>query len=83
MLQAVRGAVKYNPHPARGDKVLVPKEVPGLKQERLRELEPTTYLSMEEFKRLLKAQIEESKFYLDKNCPNLPKEIYSAMDFED
>jgi len=83
LLQAVRGAVKYKPHPVWGDKVLIPKEVPGLKQERLRKLEPTTYLSMEEFKRLLKAQIEESKFYLDKNCPNLPKEIYNAMDFED
>ncbi len=83
LLQAVRGAVKYKPHPVWGEKVLVPKDVPGIPQKRLKLLDPTSYLSMEEFKRLLKAQIEESKFYLDKNCPNLPKEIYNAMDFED
>ena len=83
LLQAVRGAVKYKPHPVWGEKVLVPAEVPGISQKRLRELDPTSYVSMEEFKRLLKAQIEESKYYLDKNCPGLPKEIYNAMDFED
>ncbi len=83
LLQAVRGAVKYKPHPVWGEKVLVPKEVPGIPQNRLKQLDPTSYLSMEEFKRLLKAQIEESKYWLDKNCPKLPKEIYNAMDFED
>jgi len=83
LLQAVRGAVKYKPHPVWGEKVLVPKEVPGISQNRLKQLDPTSYLSMEEFKRLLKAQIEESKYWLDKNCPKLPKEIYNAMDFED
>ncbi|MCD6324432.1 MAG: hypothetical protein J7L55_04930, partial [Desulfurococcales archaeon] len=83
LLQAVREAVEYKPHPVWGEKVLVPKGVPGLTQERLKQLDPTTYLSMEEFKRLLKAQIEESKYWLDKNSPNLPPEIYNAMDFED
>ncbi len=82
LLQAVRGAVKYKPHPVWGEKVLVPVEVPGISSERLKELMPTTYLSMDEFKALLKAQIEESKYYLNKNCPGLPKEIYNAMDFE-
>jgi len=82
ILQAVRGAVEYEPHPVWGEKVLVPKKVPGIKPERLKELKPTTYLTMEEFKALLKAQIIESKYYLDKDCPNLPKEIYNAMDFE-
>ena len=83
LLQAVRGAVKYKPHPVWGEKVLIPAEVPGLSQKRLRELEPTSYVSMEEFKRLLKAQIEVSKYYLKKNCPGLPEEIFNAMDFED
>ncbi len=82
ILQAVRGAVKYKPHPVWGEKVLVPAEVPGIPQERLKQLDPTTYLSMDEFKALLKAQIEESKYWLDKNCPGLPKEIYNAMDFD-
>ena len=83
LLQTVRGAVKYKPHPVWGEKVHVPADVPGISQERLKQLSPTTYLSMEEFKALLKAQIEESKYWLDKNCPGLPKEIYNAMDFDD
>jgi len=64
------------------EKVLIPVEVPGISQERFRELMPTTYLSDDEFKVLLHAQVIESKYYLDKNCPNLPKEIYNAMNFE-
>lgn len=82
ILQSARGAVEYEPHPVWGEKVLVPKKVPGIKPERLKELKPTTYLTIEEFKALLKAQIIESKYHLDKDCPNLPKEIYNAMDFE-
>lgn len=81
ILQAARGAVEYEPHPVWGEKVLVPVEVEGLSWERLRQLMPTTYLSMNEFKRLLKAQIRLSKYYLDQQCPNLPPEIYNAMDF--
>ena len=83
ILQAVRGAVKYRPHPVWGERMLVPAEVPGIPADRLKQLDPTTYLSMEEFKRLLKAQVEVSKYWLDKNCPGLPDEIYHAMDFED
>ncbi len=81
ILQAARGAVRYKPHPVWGEKVLIPSEVPGISEERLDQLDPTNYLEISEFKRLLKAQIEISKYYLDKNCPNLPREIYEAMDF--
>jgi len=81
LLQAARGAVKYKPHPVWGEKVLVPADVPGLSQERLRELDPTTHLPREEFEALLKAQIEESKYWLEKNCPGLPPHIMNAMDF--
>ena len=81
ILQAVRGAVRYKPHPVWGEKVLVPVEVPGIGEERLEQLDPTSYLDMSEFRRLLRAQIEVSKYWLDKNCPGLPKEIYEAMDF--
>jgi len=81
ILQAVRGAVRYKPHPVWGEKVLVPVEVPGIGEERLKQLDPTSYLDMSEFRRLLRAQIEVSKYWLDKNCPGLPKEIYEAMDF--
>ena len=81
ILQAVRGAVKYRPHPIWGDKVLVPIEVPGLTRDRLRELDPTYYLSMDEFKRLLKAQVLETKYWLDRNCPGLPDEVRNAQDF--
>ena len=81
LLQAVRGAVKYKPHPIWGEKVMIPVGVPGMTQERLKQLMPTTYMSKDEFKALLEAQIIESKYYLDKNCANLPKEIYTAMDF--
>ncbi|MCD6421593.1 MAG: phosphoenolpyruvate carboxykinase, partial [Thaumarchaeota archaeon] len=81
ILQAARGAVEYEPHPVWGEKVLIPVEVEGLSWERLRQLMPTTYLSMNEFKRLLKAQIRLSKYYLDQQCPGLPPEIYNAMDF--
>jgi len=86
ILQATRGAIEWKPHPIWGEKVLVPKKIPGLSEKRLRELDPLHYLSMEEFKALLKAQIEESKYWLDVNCPGLKEkipEVYYAMDFED
>ena len=86
LLQAIRGAVEWEPHPVWGEKVLIPKNVPGISKKRLEELKPTTYLSMEEFRALLRAQIEESKYWLDRNCPGLKEkapEIYYAMDFED
>ena len=82
LLQAARGAVKWRPHPVWGEKVLVPDEVPGITKERLRQLDPTTYLSMDEFKALLKAQIEISKHVLREKGLQLPDEIMNAMDFE-
>jgi phosphoenolpyruvate carboxykinase (ATP) len=82
LLQAVRGAVRYEPHPIWGDKVLVPVEVPGLSGARLRELNPFTHLQFDEARRLLKIQIELSKRHLNVQCPGLPREIYEAMDFE-
>ncbi len=81
ILQASRGAVEYKPHPVYGEKVLVPSRVPGISKERLMELDPTTHVGIDEFRRLLKAQVELSKIYLRKNCLGLPEEIANAMDF--
>ena len=82
LLQAARGAVEWKPHPVWGEKVLIPKRVPGISEERLRQLDPTTYLSMEEFRALLKAQIELSKYHLEKRGLRLPEEIMNSMDFD-
>jgi phosphoenolpyruvate carboxykinase (ATP) len=81
LLQATRGAVKYKPHPIWGEKVLVPVYVEGISQERLKELDPFTYRSMDEMIALLKATIIKSKYYLDQQAPGLPEKIYNAMDF--
>jgi phosphoenolpyruvate carboxykinase (ATP) len=81
LFQAARGAVEYEPHPVWGEKVLVPVKVEGITEERLRELNPFTYRSHDEMKKLLAAQVRTSKFFLDKQCPGLPREIYTAMDF--
>ena len=81
LLQAARGAVEYKPHPIWGEKVLVPVSVEGLPAERLKELDPFTYRTMEEMRSLLRVQIKISKMHLDKQCPGLPPEIYNAMDF--
>lgn len=81
LFQAARGAVEYQPHPLWGDKVLVPAGVPGISRERLNALNPFTYHSAEEMKRLLRTQIETSKYYLGKQCSGLDKHIYEAMDF--
>lgn len=81
LLQAVRGAVKYKPHPIWGEKVLVPVYVEGISKERLEELDPFTYRSMDEMRALLKATIIKSKYYLDRQAPGLPEKIYNAMDF--
>lgn len=64
-----------------GERVLVPTRVEGLSDERLKELNPFTYRSLNEMRKLLKIQIRLSKMHLDKYCPNLPEEIYNAMDF--
>lgn len=81
ILQSARGAVEYEPHPIWGERVLVPKRVPGLNDRRLRELKPTSYYSMNEFEDLLRAEIEESKAWLRINLPDLPDEIVNSMDF--
>ncbi len=81
LFQAARGAVEYEPHPIWGEKVLVPVKVPGLSEKRLKELNPFTYRSLDEMKRLLRAQIEMSKYYLDSQCNGLDETILSAMDF--
>ncbi|MBI5956102.1 MAG: phosphoenolpyruvate carboxykinase (ATP) [Chloroflexi bacterium] len=80
LFQAARGAVEYEPHPIWGDKVLVPAKVPGIARERLNELNPFSYHSLDEMKRLLKAQVLTSKFNLDQQCPGLPDYIRNAMD---
>ena len=81
LLQAVRGAVKYAPHPIWGEKVLVPVQVEGIPERRLQELNPLTYRSLDEMRNLLKAQIQLSRIYLEKHCPGLPEFILNAMDF--
>jgi phosphoenolpyruvate carboxykinase (ATP) len=81
LLQAVRGAVKYQPHPIWGEKALVPIEAEGISKPKLKELDPFTYRSADEMRRLLKTQILVSKYYLDKQCSGLPKHVYNAMDF--
>lgn len=79
--QAARGAVRYEPHPIWGEKVLVPVEMEGLPEERLKELNPYTYHSPETMKKMLKAQIIVSKYYLAQQCPGLDPIIEKAMDF--
>lgn len=81
LLQAARGAVKYEPHPIWGNKVLVPIEVPGISLERLNELNPFSYHSLEVMKKMLRAQIIMSKYYLSIQCPGLEPVIEKAMDF--
>ena len=81
LLQAARGAVTYEPHPMWGEKVLVPTEVPGLPAKRLAELSPFSYRSADEMRKLLRAQIEVSKYFLSVQCPGLDARIVAAMDF--
>ena len=81
LLQAARGAVRYDPHPIWGKKVFVPAEVEGIPRERIRQLDPFTYRSREEMKRLLEAQVVKSKYYLNTQASGLPDHIYNAMDF--
>jgi phosphoenolpyruvate carboxykinase (ATP) len=79
--QAARGVVEYEPHPLWGEKVLVPAKVPGLSDERLRQLNPFSYRSMDEMKELLNAQIESSKYYLSIQCEGLDEKILNSMSF--
>jgi len=81
LFQAAREAVKYEPHPVWGDKVLVPVEVPGISSQRLAELNPTSYRDKEELESLLYVQVLMSKYMLHDQAPGLDREIYYAMDF--
>jgi len=81
LIQALRGVVKYEPHPIWGEKVLVPVEVPGLSKQRLTELNPFTYRTYEEMDTLLQAQILMSKYQLGVQCPGIAREIFYAMDY--
>ena len=80
LIQAVRGAVEYAPHPIWGEKVLVPTHVPGISRERLAQLNPFTYRTNEEMEALLDGQVALSKHYLNQQCPGLDRDIYYAMD---
>lgn len=81
LIQALRGAVQYEPHPIWGEKVLVPVEVEGLTKQRLAELNPFTYRTYEEMENLLQAQITLSKYFLARQCAGVSRDIYYAMDF--
>ena len=81
LYQAARGAVEYEPHPIWGDKVLTPVKVPGLDDSRLKELNPFSHRSVEEMRKILHAQIENSKYYLSTQCAGLDEGIRDAMDF--
>lgn len=81
LLQAARGAVEYEYHPIWGEKVSAPVRMEGLADERLKQLNPFSYHSIEEMRRLLISQIEVSKFYLGQQCPGLPEQICNSMDF--
>lgn len=81
LLQAARNAVEWKAHPVWGEKVLVPAEVPGISQDRLRQLEPISYISIDEFRKLLRAQVELSKVTLQELGLRLPEQIMNSMDF--
>jgi len=81
LFQASRGEVEYGDHPIWGGKVLIPKNVPGISKERLRELNPFSYHSSEEMRRFLKSQIEVSKYFLLRQCPGLAENIFNSMGF--
>jgi hypothetical protein len=59
----------------------VPSSIEGLPQERLKELNPFTYRTVEEMEALLRQQIVQSKYYLRAQCAHLNKQILNAMDF--
>lgn len=80
ILQEARGLVKYGPHPLWGEKVMCPVEIPGLSHERIKELNPFTYRTLDEMKFLLNAQIDQTKKVFQKKIPELKPEIFNAMD---
>jgi phosphoenolpyruvate carboxykinase (ATP) len=81
LMQAARGAVEYEPHPVWGERVLVPKKVPGISDKRLAELKPTSYRSKDEMRDLIGAQVERTKEVFAKQVKGLDEKISKAMDF--
>jgi len=81
LFQAARGAANYEPHPIWKDKVLAPTHIDGLQDDALKKYDPFTYRTMEEMKKLLRAQIALSRHNLAIQCSGLPVEILNAMDF--
>lgn len=61
--------------------MLVPVEIEGLSHERVKELLPFTCRSVDEMRKLLRAQIAMIKHFLDLQATALGREIYNAMDF--
>jgi len=80
LLQAARKAVKYDPHPLWGERVMVPVEVPGLSSERLDELNPFKYRALEEMRTLLQIQLTKTKEVFREKMEGLNQEIFKAMD---
>lgn len=81
LVQAARDTVEYRPHEIWGSKVLIPVNVPGLSEDRLKQLDPFTYHSIEEMKKLTLAQITTSRFALNQQAPGLPEHILTSMDY--
>lgn len=55
--------------------------MPGISRERLRQLDPTSYLSMDEFRELLRAQVELSKTVPRELRLRPPVQIMNSVDF--
>ena len=81
LFQAARGAVAYEPHPIWGPRALVPVKVPGISESRLKELNPFTYQSVDEMKKLLRSKIQMSSAFLAQQCAGLDSEILNAAEF--
>ncbi len=81
LLQAARGAVRYEPHPFWGERVLVPVEVPGIPPERLRELNPFSHRSEDEMRKLTHQLIEQMEAVFAGQIPGLDPTIARAVRF--
>jgi len=81
LLQAARGAVKYQPHPLWGEKVLVPVEVPGIPKERLAQLNPFNHRSEDEMRRLTSQLVERVEAVFEEQIPGLDKRIARSYRF--
>ena len=81
LLQAARGAVKYQPHPFWGEKVLVPVEVPGIPKERLAQLNPFNHRSEDEMRKLTYQLVGRIEEVFEKQIPGLDPRIARAYRF--